>query len=143
MAKKRRKSKKPLIDPKFALIIFIISVLSIIGNIAFGFDLTEFTVLGIKVKIQETIFHLNIFILGIGFIIEGSFLTLLKRLRKEGVSADEVVHATTVILGIFLIFSGAWGMLAGEIPPVFKPIVGFASIISLFVAMAQYFIVRQ
>lgn len=136
------KRKKPLIDPNFALVIFIISLLATISNILFGFEVVELTFLGLTLSVQETIFHINILLLGIGFIIEGAVVATLKRLR-DGVSADEIVHIVTILLGVFLFGSGIYGVLAGAIPPLFKPFVAFGNVVALFIAIAQYFLVKQ
>lgn len=127
-----KKKKRPLVDPRYANIVFIIGIISIASGILLLLDLID---------ISEKAFFFNVGLLGAGFVLESSFVATIKRVR-DGLTGDEIVHLITLIFGFVLIVAGSIGFVKGQIPANLRPIAGLGMFISLFLALIQRYLVR-
>lgn len=127
------RKKKPIIDPRFANAMFFVGLVSSVSNMLRFFDLIQFS---------DQLFFISIIILGVAFFFEGSVVATLRAIR-DGLTNDEIVHITTLILGLFLVVIGSSALVTGSIAVIFNPILGFVFGLSIIFALVQRYVVRQ
>jgi len=128
-----KRKKKPLVDPRFVNIVFIISLIPLLAN---GLDFMG--VVDLPFNVDNLIYALY----GLAFIFEASGVFFIKRMLKDGLQGEEIVHIITIMFGATMLIAGGIGIFKGEIPANLQPFVGLGLIIAGVLAMIQYFIVK-
>jgi len=129
-----KRKKKPLVDPRFVNIVFIISLIPLLAN---GLDFMG--VVDLPFNVDNLIYALY----GLAFIFEASGVFFIKRMLKDGLQGEEIVHIITIMFGATMLIAGGIGIFKGEIPANLQPFVGLGLIIAGVLAVIQYFIVRN
>ena len=129
-----KRKKKPLVDPRFVNIVFMLSLIPLIVN---GFDYIGLFDLPFNI---EYVIYAGY---GLAFIFEASVVFTWKQILKDGLQGEEIVHIITIIFGATMLIAGGIGLFKGEIPASLQPFVGLGLIIAAILALIQYFLVKN
>jgi len=119
---------------------FVIYSVSIIMFIVIGFGVIGAQ--GIFNETQKLLFYLLLTFYNIVFIVYSGLAIFIKRMLKDGLQGEEIVHIITIMFGATMLIAGGIGIFKGEIPANLQPFVGLGLIIAGVLAMIQYFIVK-